>query len=91
MTPSERDHFERESMRPHVAAAVAEGLIELEPGESVDSVLSGMRFIRGVPSGPRAAAPVMRSAHCLVCSRGFKTIDRHEVCWPCRADARGEA
>jgi len=91
MTPQERDHHDRESMRPHVAAAIDEGYISLEPGESVDTVLAGLRFIRGVPSGPRAAAPVTRKAKCLLCSRGFQTVDRHQVCWPCRADARGEA
>src|SRR5690606_16076663 len=88
MKDFERDQHDRDLLRPHVAAAIAEGLIDLPAGEDVDSVLSGIKFIRGVPTGPTAAAPVMRTARCMLCSCSFQTGDRHAVCWPCRADAR---
>lgn len=91
MTPAERDQFNIESMRPHVAAAIIEGFITLGEGETLDSVMNEIRFIRGVPSGARAAAPVMMPARCILCSCEFKSVDEHPVCWPCRADARGDA
>lgn len=84
------DDYRRGWVTGHAQAAVDAGIYELPEGETVASFVAGIRFSHGKPSRtkPVPVSETLPTARCFLCSREFKTVDHHEVCWICRADAR---